>query len=49
MPDSSVEIWAMILMGKNKALDPAHCRGSDPGLAPEIMLVFILYETFKWL
>ena len=37
MPEFSVEIWNMILMGENKALDPALCRGSDPGLAPEIL------------
>ena len=40
MPEFSVEIWNMILMGENKALDPALCRGSDPGLAPEICVRF---------
>ena len=36
MPKFSVEIWGMMLMGYNKALDTALCRGSDLGLAPEI-------------
>ena len=40
MPESSVEIWGMILMGQHKALDPALCRVSDPGLAPEIYVSF---------
>ena len=40
MPESSVEIWGMILMGSNKALDPALCRGSDPDLAHEIYVSF---------
>ena len=48
MQESLVEIWGMILMGQNKALDPPLCRESEPRLAPEIY-VFFFYETFKWL
>ena len=40
MPESLVEIWDVTLMGQNKALDPALCKGSDPGLAPEIYVSF---------
>ena len=40
MPESSVEIWGMMLMGKNKALDLGLCSGSDPGLVPEIYVSF---------
>ena len=49
MPESSVESWGMIHMGYNKALDPAFCGGSDPGLSPEIYVSFVFYETFKCL
>ena len=31
-------------MGQNKALEPALCRGSDPGFAPEIYVSF----RFPW-
>ena len=41
MPEPLVEIWGMILMGQNKALEPALCRGSDPGLTPEIYISFL--------
>ena len=44
MPEYLVEVWGMILMGQNKALDPALCRSSDPGLAPEIYVSF----CFPW-
>ena len=44
MPESLVEIWGVTLMGQNKALDPALCKGSDPGLAPEIYVSF----RFTW-
>ena len=40
MPESLVEIWGMILMGENNALEPALCRGSDLGLAAEINVSF---------
>ena len=42
MPESSVEIWGMILMGQNKAFVPALCRGSDPGLASEVYVSFCI-------
>ena len=40
MSEPLVEIWGMIVMGKNKALDLALCSGSDPGLVPEIYVSF---------
>ena len=40
MPETSVEIWSMILMGKSKALDLALCRGSDQGFASEFNVSF---------
>ena len=40
MSESLVEIWGMILIGLNKALEPALCRGSDPGFTPEIYVSF---------
>ena len=40
MQESLVEIWGMILMGQNKALEPALCRGSDPDLAPNFYVSF---------
>ena len=44
MSESLVEIRGMILMGQNKALGPAFCRGSDPGLTFEIYVSF----SFPW-
>ena len=41
MTESSVKIWSMILMGKNKVHDPALCGGSVSALAPEIYVSFI--------
>ena len=40
MPESLVEIWRMMLIRQNKALDPELCRGSEPGLDPEIYVSF---------
>ena len=40
MSEALVEILGMILMGKNKALELAHCRGSDLGLVPDIYVSF---------
>ena len=44
MPESLVEIFCMILMGQNKALDAALYRMSNPDLAPEIYVSF----CFTW-
>ena len=55
MAESSGKIWSMILIGKKKVFGPALCGGSVPGLALnqawplKFMLVFVFYETFKWL
>ena len=51
----SVEIWGMLILENNKALEPASLRGgmgggggeSDPGLAPKIYVGFRFCETFK--
>ena len=40
MSEYLVEIWSMIHVGQNKALEPALCSGSDPGFAPEIYVSF---------
>ena len=45
MSESLVEIWGMILMGQNKALDPAPCRESDLGLTPDIYVSFRFLYT----
>ena len=36
MPEFSEETCSMILMGYNKTLHLAFCKGSDPGLATKI-------------
>ena len=47
MIESSVRTWGMILLGKNKVLDLALCRGAALDLVPEIYVIFHFYVTFK--
>ena len=49
MAESLVKLWSMITMVYNKVLDPALCGGSVAGLAPEIYVIFLFYDTFKLL
>ena len=34
LPESSIEIWSIMLIGKNKVPDPTFCGRSVPGLVP---------------
>ena len=48
LAESSIKIGAMMLMGKNKVLDPTLCGRSVSGLVPEIYVSsHFFYETFK--
>ena len=36
LPESSIKIWGMMIMGRYKVVDPTLCGRSVPGLVPEI-------------
>ena len=40
MTESPVKICSMILMGKNKIIDPTLCKVQVPDLATEIYVIF---------
>ena len=57
MPDSSSEIWGMILMRQNKALDPALCGSLNQGWPLKFKFFFYMkhlngydniFETEAW-
>ena len=47
LPEFSKKVCGMTLLGWSKVLDPALCKGFVLDLVPEVMLVFLFYETFK--